>query len=449
MNTDITVVSLGPDDPELINIKTMKVLREASCLILSTEKHAAARMLKDEGISYSALDILFEQADNFEDLYSALAGKVLEKASETPVVYAVPDAVTDLSVRQLFLLKPSGIQIHVIPGTGYHDAFLSSNPGFLSDSDLRIISAYEMDEKDFHPGVSTLICEMDNGILAGLVKTRLLDYLNDNTEVLFLHGSEKARAIPLYMLDRMAQYDHRSAVLIRSSGYLERERFVTEDLLQIMDKLRSPGGCPWDGSQTHQSLRQYMIEETWECISCIDMDDMDHLSEELGDLLFQIVFHSSIGKSFDEFTYQDVLSSICKKMIRRHPHVFSGTGQPNADMSVAWEQLKRQEANNETVLESLEDIPVCLPSMIYAEKTYKKLKQYPSFRRSAENIYADLQKSVAEVLPQDGSLFEAHMKTILLLCAELCCALHQDGELLLHQAVDKLKKQLLEPENDK
>jgi XTP/dITP diphosphohydrolase len=139
------------------------------------------------------------------------------------------------------------------------------------------------------------------------------------------------------------------------------------DLVAVMDRLRSPGGCPWDAEQTHASLVQYLVEETYETIEAIDADDRDAMVEELGDLLLQVVFHARIGQEADQpFDIDDVAGGIAEKLIARHPHVFGDeTAQTAGDVEVAWFERKRREKGRTSVTDG---VPMAMPALPLIEK---------------------------------------------------------------------------------
>ena len=275
----------------------------------------------------------------------------------------------------------------------------------------------------------------------------LSDTLEDEHTVLMFVSDHSPFEIPLYKLDRQRNIDHRTAVLIPGSDFRSRSQFVMQDLVEIMDYLRSPDGCSWDRMQTHESLRPYLVEEAWECVASIDENDMDHLCDELGDLLFQIVFHSSIGKNYDEFSLNDVINCICRKMIRRHPHVF---GNNNAEVAIpSWEQLKQQETGHISVIESLDDDSAGLPSLKYAAKILKKLSQTAIGSRTYSRIVSDIQNTADKILHSDEDKSKRLLGILLLLCAELCCNLKTDSEMSLHEAVDRLKGRMKEAYSDR
>ena len=120
--------------------------------------------------------------------------------------------------------------------------------------------------------------------------------------------------------------------------------YTFDDLKNITEKLRSEGGCPWDRAQTHESMKKYLVEECAEVLEAIDNQDTGNLCEELGDVLYQIMIHSEIEKEKGNFTVDDVIDSICKKMVRRHPRVFGGPKLPEGlEGAELWEEVKRRE----------------------------------------------------------------------------------------------------------
>jgi XTP/dITP diphosphohydrolase len=148
-------------------------------------------------------------------------------------------------------------------------------------------------------------------------------------------------------------------------------------LIEVMHKLRAPGGCPWDAEQTHESLIQYLIEETYETVDAIDSADAEHLKEELGDLLLQVYFHSEIASETGKFNIDDVANGIADKLIRRHPHVFpDAAGQivaaeTAADVEANWQNLKNAEKQRESITDG---VPTALPPLTQISKLLQRLE---------------------------------------------------------------------------
>ena len=155
-----------------------------------------------------------------------------------------------------------------------------------------------------------------------------------------------------------------------------KEKYSFEDLLNIMKLLRSENGCPWDREQNHETLKKYLIEETYEVLEAIDLKDKDKLCEELGDLLLQIVFHAQIASEQKEFTMDDVIAGVCRKMVLRHTHVFGEAKADTADDVVAnWEEIKKKEKGMKSQTEVLKSVPSNLPALMRSYKVQQKAAQ--------------------------------------------------------------------------
>ena len=375
MKPMITVVPLGPGSPDLMTLQAADALRTASRLILRTARHPAADWLQDQGIAFESLDEFYEAYEDFDAMHRAMAEELWARASADPLTFAVMDPPRDGAVRALRETAKEPGALRILPGLSLMNACEALLPEDAPAQDaVRIVPAADMLSAVPDPSASLWILELDSALLAGDVKLRLSDLYGDEREVFFFPPSEKnprsCRKIPLYSLDSQKAYDHTAALFVPGADYLSRDRFTFADLQAIMSRLRAPDGCPWDRVQTHSSLTPYMVEEAWEVVSAIEEADTDHLADELGDVLLQVFFHASIAESFDEFTMTDVVSDICQKMIRRHPHLFSRSAAEavRTDMTASWEALKRQETGSRTVGESLSDVSPALPSLKYAIK---------------------------------------------------------------------------------
>ena len=159
-------------------------------------------------------------------------------------------------------------------------------------------------------------------------------------------------------------------------NFLHKDFYDVQDLIHIVDLLRGPGGCPWDQEQTHESIRRDLLEEAYEAADAIDTGDLDNLREELGDLLLQVVFHTSIERELSGMTLDEVADGICKKLIFRHPHVFGCVQVENTDQVLTnWEILKQEEKSQQTLTEVLRAVARALPALWRAEKVQKKAEK--------------------------------------------------------------------------
>lgn len=169
-----------------------------------------------------------------------------------------------------------------------------------------------------------------------------------------------------------------------------------EQLLSIMRKLRGPGGCPWDAEQTHESLTRYLLEETYEVIEAIDSKSVEHLKEELGDLLLQPVFHAVIAEEAGRFDIDDVIRTLCEKLIRRHPHVFGDLDIKDSNAQVEnWERIKKEEKGPERK-SALSGVPPHLPALLKAHKISEKASRVGFDWDHADQVFAKVMEELHE-----------------------------------------------------
>jgi XTP/dITP diphosphohydrolase len=213
---------------------------------------------------------------------------------------------------------------------------------------------------------------------------------------------------------------------------VERPGVRLLDLVAVMDRLRSPGGCPWDREQTHASLAPYLLEETYETLEAIDSGDRGHLREELGDLLLQVVFHARVAAEdpLDPWTVDDVAAGITDKLVRRHPHVFAdASAETAAHVEAAWDRLKAAEKQRASALDG---IPAALPALALAAKTVSRARRAGLPLPAAAT---DLDPAAAHHLPDlDPSDEQAVGRALLVLVARAEAA-GVDAEQALRGAV--------------
>lgn len=167
----------------------------------------------------------------------------------------------------------------------------------------------------------------------------------------------------------------------------QKKSYTFDDLVQITKQLRSENGCSWDRKQTHESLRTCMKEEAYEVIEAIERYDMDNLKEELGDVLLQVTMHSEIASEQKEFTLDEVIDGICKKLIRRHPHVFGGqTVTKEEQLLDSWEEIKKKEKGEMTPLDGILRVPLALPACMRAQKVQKKAEKMGYLQRECKEV---------------------------------------------------------------
>lgn len=214
------------------------------------------------------------------------------------------------------------------------------------------------------------------------------------------------------------------------------ERF--DELVRVMARLRAPEGCPWDREQTHRSLRPYFLEETYEALEAIDAEDWARLSDELGDVLLQIVFHAQLASERGDFTIEDVITGIVTKLRRRHPHVFGDTTVSDADEVVdRWEQIKRGETGNEGRASALDGIPESLPALQRAHKLQRRAARAGFDWDDIAGPRAKIDEELAEVAAAEGERVEDEVGDLLFAVVNYARFLGVEPESALRRANER------------
>ena len=369
----IYLVGLGPGDPESLTLRSLKTLQTVSKVYIRTARHPGISILDQHNIAYKSLDFFYRKADTFEETYRKIAFFVLNAAlRHGDVAYAVPgspffaEKTVELILQKAHL---ADISCHTLPAVSFVEA-VSAEIGLPREKELVVHDALEPDKLLDNPDKHVLIMQAYNRQIASTVKLKLTELYPDNHQVSVIRGAgltieKDVVTIPLYELDRLPFIDHLTTIYVPPVA-----AYGMQDLLQVMRKLRSDEGCPWDRDQDHHSLKPYLLEEAYEVIGAIDSGNNDDLCEELGDVLLQVVFHSLIASENSAFAFHDIVAGITEKLVRRHPHVFgSGSAQTADDVMRSWQQIKKEEKKDRTSLFTLESY---LPSLLRAQKLQRQ-----------------------------------------------------------------------------
>ena len=211
-----------------------------------------------------------------------------------------------------------------------------------------------------------------------------------------------------------------------------------EDLIQLMARLRAPDGCPWDREQTHESLRTFVLEEAYEVVRAIDQQDMGELKDELGDLLFQVVFQARLTEEAGRFDFDDVVRAITEKMTRRHAHVFGDRRAETAEnVADLWERQKKEREGKGT----FDGLPAALPALLKAWRVQKKAARlgfdWPDAAGPTDKIHEELRELEAAVAADDADAREEEMGDLLFSVVNLARKLDVNPEFALGRTVDK------------
>ncbi|MEO2065007.1 MAG: nucleoside triphosphate pyrophosphohydrolase, partial [Desulfurobacteriaceae bacterium] len=223
-----------------------------------------------------------------------------------------------------------------------------------------------------------------------------------------------------------------------------KEKYTFNDLVKVMEKLRSEEGCPWDREQTHKSLIKYLLEEAYEVVDAILKNNDEELKEELGDLLLQVVFHSQIAKERGAFTVDDVIDGITRKLIFRHPHVFKGKEgiETPEDVSREWEKLKEKEGKKRESI--LDGIPESMPALERAYKIQKRAEKvgfdWKDFKGIKEKIVEELDEIEQEIERGNREKIEEEVGDLLFMAVNLARFLKVHPEVALRKANQKFER---------
>jgi tetrapyrrole methylase family protein/MazG family protein len=236
--------------------------------------------------------------------------------------------------------------------------------------------------------------------------------------------------------------------MTQSSGVL------FERLLEIMQRLRGPDGCPWDREQTPTSLKAYLIEEAYEVLEAIEADDAGALREELGDLLLQVVFHAQIAAERRQFAMADVLAALVDKMLGRHPHVFGDARVRTAGEALAqWEAIKQQEAHDAGRQRSvIAGVPRALPSLLRAQRIQGKAARvnfdWPDARAAWAKVEEEVREAADALASGDRARLRDELGDVLFSLVNVARLSSLDAEEALHGAIEKFRRRFTGMEDD-
>ncbi len=401
----LTILGLGPGSVDDLTRRAWQTLTDAPAIYLRTRRHPCVPHLPHADRCHS-FDDVYDTLDDFEQVYAAISERVLAAAATGDVVYAVPGdpfVGESTTARLLAGAESAGIETRVVHGLSFVEPSLAL-AGVDALDGLQVLDALQiaaMYHPPINPDYPALIGQVYSRQVASDVKLTLMNQYADDFSVQLIHGAGTAEGhaetLPLYEIDRSPHIDHLTSLYVPALGGMTS----FEHFQEIIAHLRSPEGCPWDRKQTHESLRQFLLEEAYEVLEAIDSGDTDELYKELGDLLLQIVLHTQIAIDDGEFHMTDVLRHVNEKMVRRHPHVWSSVEVAGADDVVTnWTALKQQEkaANGQATESELDGIsramPALLVSYLYQERAARVGFDWPVIG----DVRAKLDEEMDEVL---------------------------------------------------
>lgn len=457
MEPGITIIGLGPGDPQMLSLQAWEVLNNADEIYLRTIMHPSVSGFP-LGLRVNSFDYLYEQNSTFEEVYEDIVGIIIHLGQqEGGVIYGVPghpfvaEATTPEIIRKA---QQIGIEVNVIEGLSFIEPvmrILEMDPF----PQMSLVDGLELALKHhppFPPSVPALIAQIYSSEVASEIKLSLMSVYPDDHLVKLIHSAGSADSIvetmELYKIDRNDHIGLHSVLYIPplSSGT------SFENFQEIIAHLRAPDGCPWDREQTHLSLRPFLLEETYEVLAALDEENQSALQEELGDLLLQVVLHAQIASEYGDFSMVDVLTGIHDKLIRRHPHVF-GDLEVNDKQIVLqnWEKLKLEERGEGEEITNgvLKGISSDLPALVQAETFQQRVKRVGFDWSDIQGVYDKISEELLEIKQSKSpDELENEIGDLLFAVVNLARWYSVDAESALRQANRKFRQRFEQLEDE-
>jgi tetrapyrrole methylase family protein/MazG family protein len=375
MPLGITIVGLGPGDSQHWTRATHVLLNGADEVYLRTNRHPSVADLRAKIYSF---DLIYRQASDRNQAHQQVAAEVVRLGQrEVGVIYAVPGHPTlDEATTPLIqaLAETQRVPVTIVPGLSLLAATLMALKLDSPSLNLQITTATQLallHHPPLGPDQSALVTGLLDQTLATQVKRVLLNaYAADSVVMLVQAAGTQAERVWSCIVAELDQQTHLDE---STTLYLPADSTNTSfpTFQETIAHLRAPEGCPWDRQQTHQSLRPFLLEETYEVLEALDAGEPTALAEELGDLLLQIVLHTQIATGAGDFRMGEVIGHINRKLVRRHPHVFGNVIVNGVDdVTTNWEAIKQVERSKLKVEGStpsvLDGIPAALPALAQA-----------------------------------------------------------------------------------
>ena len=374
MKPSVVVVGLGPAGPGLLTAATLDALAATDHRYLRTTRHPAATVAAVAGAT--SFDTLYQAATTLEDVYAGIVDALAEAAAEHgEVVYAVPGSPLVAERTVELLRSDERVDVTVLPALSFVDlawAALGVDPVACG---VRVVDGRRFAVEAAAERGPLLVAQCDTRQVLSDIKLAL-DGPCADLEVTVLQRlglpDEAVTTVAWPDLDRDVDPDHLTSLWLPAAAPpVAREVARFDELVRTLRQR-----CPWDREQTHRSLTRHLLEETYEVLEAIEAldisagDGFDHLEEELGDLLFQVVFHATLAAEEGHFTLADVARGIHDKLVHRHPHVFAGVQADTPEVVVRnWERIKQAEKGRASLMDGIGD---GLPSLLYAHKVQRK-----------------------------------------------------------------------------
>ena len=387
----LTVIGLGCDKND-ITLSGLNAIKGAEKLVVRTMRTLSFDVVKDLNKEVISLDYVYEKSRSFNTLNVNLAKEVIKLLNDYDVCYLVDGSATeDLSTKEILKRVKDA---KIISGVSAKEKCLERLK--ISTTSCASLSAYDvlLDEEFSFPAV---IYAIDSVKIASELKLKLMNLIGEET-IVYLASNDFTKKIPLYELDRVKKYDYSTSLYLPSVELTKKERFTFNDLLKILEILRSENGCPWDREQTPKSIEKNLLEETYELLDAIESDDDDKIIEEAGDVLLQVAFYILFGEESGRYNAEDVLTNISSKLITRHTHVFGQDKASNGEEALStWTKNKAIGKGYNSAYEYVDSVPKNLPALMRAQKVGSRAGKYNFDFNGVEETYLKVFEEIEEI----------------------------------------------------
>lgn len=442
----IEVIGLGAGDVDQLSLGIYRQLIEAEIpLFMRTQDHPVVKSLEKEGIIYEAFDSIYQENDQFELVYQTIVSELISKANKHGKIrYAVPGHPMLAERTVQLLLEQNEVSVDIVGGQSYlDDLFTALKIDPIEGFQFIDATSFERAQVDYTHHI--IFCQVYNQMIASEVKLELLEDLPPEHPVIIAEavGSlcEVLKEVKLYELDRSVELSNLTSIYVFPIAKVNLNHQFFR-LKEIIATLRGPDGCPWDKEQTHESLRQFLIEEAYELVDAIDEADDEKIIEELGDVLLQVMLHSQIGEEQGYFSIDDVIATISDKMIRRHPHVFGDVSVSGTkEVLDNWQTIKAKEKDRSTGASRLDRIPKAASTLVKADAIQKEANKVGFDWDDPKEIYKKIEEEIVEIrqalIEQDPKEIELEFGDLLFSVVNLARHYNVSSDLALRRANEK------------
>ncbi len=447
------IIGLGPGDIDALTLGAINRIKSGDKNFVRTVNHPTMEYFSRNNIKFSSFDYLYEEKEDFADVYESIADTLIQELETFGTInYYVPGnpMVAEKSVNLLIEKLPKD-KYEIVTGLSFVEPILET-VGLDLIEGLKIVDGIGLKYTDIDINSNMIITQTYSKMVVSELKLIISEIYGDDYKVYLIHGAglkdELVEYIPISKLDWSESINVLTSVFIPKVDKEKYKIFDYNDVVNLTKTLRGENGCPWDREQDHRSIRQSLIEEAYELVEAIDEDDTDHIAEEVGDLLFQCVFHTEIAYENGYFNPIKVTSTLVNKLITRHPHVFFEKSVDNSkEVLYNWNKIKYENRNITSLAEKLKNIPK-LPALMRSFKVQEKAAEVGFDWDNLEGPSQKVLEEYHEILEavnlydSDDTRIEEEVGDLIFAVVNLSRFLNVNPEVALSKTIGKFTKRL-------